>query len=166
VRDGHGRENDATHTTRRSPDEGIPGTDGGRAVPAGQAVPTEKWVVVDEIQRLPNLLNEVHRFIEGRKMRFVLCGSSTRKLKRADVNLLAGRALHRSMHPFVPEELGAGFRLDDALRYGLLPLVWNSTDREDTLSAYARLYLKEEVQAEALVRNLPGFEDQRWISPR
>ncbi|PIP08984.1 MAG: ATPase, partial [Syntrophobacteraceae bacterium CG23_combo_of_CG06-09_8_20_14_all_50_8] len=67
-----------------------------------RSVPTGRWVIVDEVQRLPNLLNEVHRFIEEKRLHFVLCGSSARKLKRAGVNLLAGRALHRSMHPFVP----------------------------------------------------------------
>jgi predicted AAA+ superfamily ATPase len=121
------------------------------------AVPTGRWVVVDEVQRLPGLLNEVHRSIEEKRLRFVLCGSSARKLKRAGVNLLAGRAFHRSMHPFVPEELGAQFDLDEALRYGMLPIVWDSPAREETLTAYAQLYLKEEIQAEALVRNLPGF---------
>ena len=122
-----------------------------------RAVPAERWVIVDEVQRLPGLLNEVHRFIEEKRLRFVLCGSSARKLKRADVNLLAGRALHRAMHPFVPEELGARFDLQESLRHGVLPIVWDSTAREETLSAYAQLYLKEEIQAEALVRNLPGF---------
>jgi len=122
-----------------------------------RAVPTDKWVIVDEVQRLPGLLNEVHRFSEEKRLRFVLCGSSARKLKRAGVNLLAGRALHRSMHPFVPEELGTRFDLDEVLRYGLLPIVWDSTAKGETLTAYAQLYLKEEIQAEALVRNLPGF---------
>jgi len=122
-----------------------------------RAVPTDRWVIVDEIQRLPGLLNEVHRFIEEKSLRIVLCGSSARKLKRSGVNLLAGRALHRSMHPFVPEELGTEFNLEDALRYGLLPIVWDSNDKAETLSAYAQLYLKEEIQAEGLVRNLPGF---------
>ncbi len=122
-----------------------------------RAVPIDKWVIVDEVQRLPALLNEVHRFIEEKRQRFVLCGSSARKLKRAGVNLLAGRALHRSMHPFVPEELGARFDMKEALRYGSMPIVWDSTEKEETLAAYAQLYLKEEIQAEALVRNLPGF---------
>ncbi|MBW2367225.1 MAG: ATP-binding protein [Deltaproteobacteria bacterium] len=122
-----------------------------------RAVSTDRWVIVDEVQRLPGLLNEVHRFIEKKRRRFVLCGSSARKLKRAGVNLLAGRALHRSMHPFVPEELGESFDLDAALRYGSLPIVWNSSAKQETLFAYTRLYLKEEIQAEALVRNLPGF---------
>jgi len=122
-----------------------------------RAVPSESWVIIDEVQRLPNLLNEVHRAIEQRGMRFVLCGSSARKLKRAGVNMLAGRAVRRSMHPFVPEELGDGFSLEDALTWGLLPIVWASADKQDTLAAYAQFYLREEIQAEALVRNLPGF---------
>jgi predicted AAA+ superfamily ATPase len=122
-----------------------------------QALPADRLVVVDEVQRLPNLLNEVHRLIESRKQRFVLCGSSARKLKRAGVNLLAGRALHRAMHGFVPEELGDQFDLETILRYGALPIVWDSPNREETLQAYGQLYLKEEIQAEALVRNLSGF---------
>jgi len=122
-----------------------------------RAVAEGKWVVVDEVQRLPNLLNEVHRFIEEKRLRFVLCGSSARKLKRSGVNLLAGRALRKAMHPFVPEELGPIFNLDEALRFGLLPIVWDSNVKDETLAAYAQLYLKEEIQAEALVRNLPGF---------
>jgi predicted AAA+ superfamily ATPase len=122
-----------------------------------RAVSADKWVIVDEVQRLPGLLNEVHRFSEEKRLRFVLCGSSARKLKRAGVNLLAGRALHRSMHPFVPEELGTQFDLEETLRCGLLPIIWDSATKEDTLVAYAQLYLKEEIQAEALVRNLPGF---------
>lgn len=122
-----------------------------------RAVDGNRWVVVDEVQRLPELLNEVHRFMEDKRLRFVLCGSSARKLSGAGVNLLAGRALHRSMHPFVPEELGPHFDMNEALQYGVLPIVWDSTSREETLSAYAQLYLKEEIQAEALVRNLPGF---------
>ena len=122
-----------------------------------RALAGDRWVVIDEIQRLPNLLNEVHRFIEEKRLRFVLCGSSARKLKRAGVNLLAGRAALYSMHPFVPEELGKGFDLESAIRYGLLPIVWDAPDKPATLSAYAQLYLKQEIQAEALVRNLPGF---------
>src|SRR4030042_2806814 len=82
-----------------------------------RAVPTDKWVIVDEVQRLPGLLNEVHRFSEEKRLRFVLCGSSARKLKRAGVDLLAGAAPHASMNPFVPEELGANFNLDESLRF-------------------------------------------------
>ncbi|MFO7870355.1 MAG: ATP-binding protein [Kiritimatiellia bacterium] len=116
-----------------------------------------QWVLVDEVQRLPGLLNEVHRFIEERSLRFILCGSSARKLKRDSVNLLAGRALKCAMHPFTPEELGERFDLDEALRHGLLPIVWDSPDRDARLQAYSQLYLREEIQAEALVRNLAGF---------
>ena len=122
-----------------------------------RTVDPDQWVIVDEVQRLPNLLNEVHRFIEERKLRFVLCGSSARRLKRDGVNLLAGRALRREMHAFVPEEMGQHFDLEEALRYGLLPVIWDSPEKEESLKAYAQLYLREEVQAEALVRNLPGF---------
>jgi uncharacterized protein len=122
-----------------------------------RAVAADRWVIIDEIQRLPNLLNEVHRFIEEKRMRFVLSGSSARKLKQAGVNLLAGRALRRSMHPFVPAELGSQFDINDALRFGMLPLIWDSSEKEETLAAYGQLYLKEEIQAESLVRNLPGF---------
>ena len=122
-----------------------------------RAVHPGKWVIIDEVQRLPALLNEVHRFIEQKRLKFVLCGSSARKLKRSDVNLLAGRALNRSMHPFVPEELGESFDVDNALQFGLMPIVWDSVEKSETLTAYAQLYLKEEIQAEALVRNLSGF---------
>jgi predicted AAA+ superfamily ATPase len=108
-----------------------------------RAVPSGKWVVIDEVQRLPALLNEVHRFIEKKQLKFVLCGSSARKLKRAGVNLLAGRALNRSMHPFVPEELGEPLDVESALQFGLLPIVWDSVDKSETLTAYTQLYLKE-----------------------
>jgi predicted AAA+ superfamily ATPase len=122
-----------------------------------RVLPPGSVVVVDEVQRLPALLNEVHRHIEDRRLRFVLCGSSARKLKTAGTNLLAGRAVRRSLHPFLPEELGKDFDLDEALRYGTLPVIWTAPDRGEALTAYAQLYLKEEIQAEALVRNLPGF---------
>lgn len=115
------------------------------------------WVVVDEIQRLPGLLNEVHRFIEERRLRFALLGSSARKLRAAGVNLLAGRALWREMYPLTPEELGAEFDLGRTLEVGALPLVLGSDVPRETLRAYVQLYLREEVKGEALVRNLPGF---------
>ena len=115
------------------------------------------WVVVDEVQRLPSLLNEVHRLIETRRLRFALLGSSARKLKAAGVNLLAGRALRKRMFPFTAAELGPAFDLDRVLRHGSIPLVWTSEAPRDVLEAYAQLYLREEIRAEALVRNLPGF---------
>lgn len=114
-------------------------------------------VCVDGIQRLPQLLNEVHRFIEEKRLRFILCGSSARKLKQQGTNLLAGRALRREMHPFVPAELGDAFGLETVLSVGSLPVIWQAPSRRDALQAYVRMYLKEEIQAEALVRNLPGF---------
>ena len=120
-------------------------------------IPHGQTVVVDEIQRLPSLLNEVHRFIESHAMRFALLGSSARKLKQAGTNLLAGRALRRVMLPLLPRELGADFDLAEVLRFGSLPIIWQSPVKAESLDAYVQLYLKEEIQAEALVRNLPGF---------
>lgn len=114
-------------------------------------------IVVDEVQRLPVLLNEVHRFIEDRGLRFVLLGSSAKKLKQAGTNLLAGRVLRRIMSPFLPAELGADFDLNEVLRFGSLPIIWRAPSKPDSLEAYVQLFLKEEIQAEALVRNLPGF---------
>ena len=114
-------------------------------------------VIVDEVQRIPGLLNYVHQFIEERGLRFVLLGSSARKLKTSGTNLLAGRALWNIMYPLVPEELGDDFDLDAVLRHGTIPLVWTSPDRERTLESYVHLYLREEIRAESLVRNLPGF---------
>jgi predicted AAA+ superfamily ATPase len=113
--------------------------------------------VIDEIQRLPQLLNEVHRFIESRRFEFALSGSSARKLRKAGTNLLAGRAVQRTLHALVPEELGAAFDLDRVLASGSIALVWDRGGGRDVLEAYVQTYLKEEIQAEALVRNLPGF---------
>jgi len=121
------------------------------------AVRAGGWIVVDEVQRLPALLNEVHRAIEDRRLKFALTGSSARKLRHGGTNLLGGRARQLTMFPFVPEELGADFRLERALRHGTVPLVWDSEEPEHTLVAYVQTYLKEEIQAEAVVRNLSGF---------
>jgi len=118
------------------------------------------FVVIDEVQRVPAVLNEVHRLIETRKLRFALLGSSARRLRAAGVNLLAGRALRRAIYPFTPQELSGDFSLDRALEEGTLPLVvsaGSSADRRAVLESYVRLYIREEIQAEALVRNLPGF---------
>ena len=120
-------------------------------------VAPDEWVVIDEVQRIPSLLNEVHRLIEERSLRFALLGSSARKLKTAGTNLLAGRASRKAMYPLVPGELGADFKLDDVLRYGSIPLVWTAEDRREVLESYTQLYLREEIRAEAVVRNLPGF---------
>lgn len=118
---------------------------------------TGDWVVVDEVQRIPALLNEIHRLIEERGIKFALLGSSARKLKTAGTNLLAGRALNKAMHPLTPTELGDDFNLDEVLRYGAIPLIWTAPDRREALSSYTQLYLREEIRAEALVRNLSGF---------
>jgi predicted AAA+ superfamily ATPase len=116
-----------------------------------------EWVVVDEVQRVPALLNEVHRQIEERGVRFALLGSSARKLKTAGTNLLAGRAARKAMYPLTPTELGDDFDLGDVLRFGTIPLVWAAEDRREVLESYTQLYLREEIRAEAAVRNLPGF---------
>ena len=106
---------------------------------------------------MPRLLNEVHRLIESSSRRFILTGSSARKIRVKGINLLGGRAGKMLLHPFVPEELGEDFNLDQTLQYGLLPIVWSSTDRGDKLKDYTETYLKEEIKAEALVRDLPGL---------
>jgi len=120
-------------------------------------LPRDTWVIVDEIQRLPPLLNEVHRHLAERGLKFVLLGSSARKLKTAGTNLLAGRALTKTMYPFLPEELGDDSSLERVLAWGSLPIVWQSETPAETLKAYVQLYLREEIKAEALVRNLPAF---------
>ena len=122
-----------------------------------RALPDHSWVVVDEIQRLPSLLNQVHRFIEEKRHRFVLLGSSARKLKTSGTNLLAGRALRRTMYPLVPEELREDFSLEAVLQHGSLPVILQAHSRKEALGAYVELYLKEEIKAEAIVRNLSGF---------
>jgi len=117
----------------------------------------KRVVVVDEVQRVPELLNGVHDVLERPGApRFVLTGSSARKLRRGGVDLLAGRALLRTLHPFMAAEL-AEFRIDEALRFGLLPLVVAAEDPEDTLRGYAALYLEQEVQLEGWARNIGNF---------
>lgn len=114
-------------------------------------------VIIDEVQKLPAILDEVHRLIEQRGWRFILTGSSARKLRRSGANLLAGRARTLTMHPFTATELGAKFDLRRAIRFGLLPTVWTSEDPDEYLRSYAGTYLREEVQQEALVRNVASF---------
>lgn len=116
-----------------------------------------EWIVIDEIQRLPALLDEVHRLIERRKWRFALTGSSARKLRRGGANLLAGRARTLNMHPLTAAELGPSFDLSHSLRFGQLPSVYTDPDPAAYLSSYVGTYLREEVQAEALTRNLDAF---------
>ena len=114
-------------------------------------------VVVDEIQRMPNLLNEVHRLIEEKKLKFALTGSSARKLRKSGVNLLAGRAHRHFMYPFTPKELAHDFNLNQALQYGTIPLIQSQKNKPSALGSYVQMYIKEEIKAEALVRNLSGF---------
>ncbi|MGH9256215.1 MAG: ATP-binding protein [Vicinamibacterales bacterium] len=120
-------------------------------------LPRDRVIVLDEVQRVPALLNEVHRAIETSRRRFVLLGSSARRLKTANTNLLAGRATMWVMYPLVPAELGKDFDLERVLRSGSIPVVWQAADPRATLEAYVQLYIREEIRAEALVRNLPGF---------
>lgn len=114
-------------------------------------------VVIDEIQKLPLLLDEVHRLIESRGLRFLLTGSSARKLRKGGVNLLGGRARVRNLHPFSAAELGEEFDLRKALNFGLLPSIWYSDAPEEDLAGYARLYLEQEILQEGATRNLPAF---------
>lgn len=115
-------------------------------------------VVIDEIQRVPTLLPLVHSLIERRRgLRFVLTGSSARKLKRTGADLLGGRAALRRMHPFMAAELGERFILDRALAEGLLPIVVGAPDSAAALRAYSGLYVREEVRAEGLVRDIGHF---------
>jgi predicted AAA+ superfamily ATPase len=114
-------------------------------------------IVIDEVQRLPALLDEVHRLIEKRRWRFALTGSSARKLRRGGANLLAGRARTLAMHPLTAAELGPAFDLRHSLRFGQLPSVYVDPDPAPYLASYVGTYLREEVQAEALTRNLNAF---------
>jgi predicted AAA+ superfamily ATPase len=119
--------------------------------------PRDKIVVVDEIQRLPVLLNEVHRLIEERGIRFLLTGSSARKLRRGEVNLLGGRARTKYMHPLTYRELGNQFNLFKAIERGLLPSIYLSDDPHADLEAYTGSYLQQEIVAEGVTRNVPAF---------
>ncbi len=115
-------------------------------------------VVIDEVQKLPELLEVVHGLIEEKTgVRFVLTGSSARKLRRGGVNLLGGRAASKAMHPFLAAELEGGFDLGEALRIGMLPVVRGAEDPGEVLRGYNGLYIREEVQAEGLVRNVGAF---------
>jgi len=118
----------------------------------------QEWVVLDEIQKIPALLDEVHRLMEGGGRRFALCGSSARKLKRGGADLLAGRALTLNMEGFSFAELKASYDWERALQWGTLPMV----DREprhaaDILNAYVHTYIREEIKEEGIVRQAPPF---------
>jgi uncharacterized protein len=124
---------------------------------AQEISPQEKIVVIDEIQRLPVLLNEVHRLIEERGIRFLLTGSSARKLRRGGVNLLGGRARKKYIHPLTSQELGNQFNLFKAIDRGLLPSIYLSDDPHADLEAYTGSYLQQEIVAEGVTRNVPAF---------
>jgi len=115
------------------------------------------WVVVDEIQKIPALLDEVHRLIETRGLKFALTGSSARKLRRGGVNLLGGRALNMSLHPLAACEMGGDFDLAQALQHGSLPSIPSEEDPRRYLEGYVAAYLEQEVKQEGLTRNLASF---------
>lgn len=118
-------------------------------------------MVIDEVQKIPKLLDVIHDLIESTKYKFILIGSSARKLKRGSANLLAGRAFNYQMFPFVHWELGDDFNLDFVLQWGSLPKVFelNEADREEYLRSYCQTYLKEEILQEQIVRNGGAFRN-------
>ncbi|MBI1860930.1 MAG: ATP-binding protein [Deltaproteobacteria bacterium] len=118
---------------------------------------SKEYTILDEVQKVPALLDEVHRLIESKGQKFVLTGSSARKLRRGAGNLLAGRALTRKLYPLTTLELGQDFNLHRALSFGTLPRSIKSNKPKDFLKSYISTYLKEEIQAEGLTRNLAGF---------
>jgi len=118
----------------------------------------KKVIVIDEVQKVPQILEVVHSLMEEKKgWQFLLTGSSARKLKKSGADMLAGRALIRRMHPFIAAELKSRFRLEDAIQQGMIPVVLDSANPMDTLQAYVDLYLREEVQMEGLTRNVGNF---------
>ena len=119
----------------------------------------ERQIVIDEIQKIPALLDEVHWLIENRGLHFALCGSSARKVKRGAANLLGGRATRYELHGLSASELGRKFDLDRMLNHGYLPRIYQASRPKRMLDAYIADYLKEEVAAEGLVRDLPTFSD-------
>jgi predicted AAA+ superfamily ATPase len=124
------------------------------------AKPAIKWVVIDEVQKSPALLDVAHWLIEKKKIRFAFSGSSARKIKRGAGNLLAGRAFSFALGPLTHQELGADFDLDAALRWGTLPGLFalqNDLERRRFLSSYVQTYLREEIQLEQIVRNVNRF---------
>ena len=121
-------------------------------------LPEDSWIVIDEIQKIPPLLDEVHRLMEKKRWRFALCGSSARKLRRGGVNLLGGRAVTRNLDAFSYSELGNDFDLDFSLQWGLLP--WVQLEKENAaeiLDSYVNTYIKEEIKEEGIIRRIPPF---------
>lgn len=119
----------------------------------------DKWIIIDEIQKIPELLDEVHKLIEEKKRKFILTGSSARKLKKEGVNLLAGRALTYKIYPLTAIELGSRFNISESLEFGHMPSIYDkeNLDKAKYLESYIKTYLKEEVQQEGLSRNLGAF---------
>jgi len=114
--------------------------------------------IIDGVQRVPELIPVIHSLIEEQRgVQFILTGSSARKLRRSVGDLLGGRALLRHMYPFLASELKEEFSLQEALKFGLVPMIWQSSNREEKVRAYVSAYLKEEVQAEGLVRQIGDF---------
>jgi predicted AAA+ superfamily ATPase len=118
--------------------------------------PLDTPVIIDEVQKIPGLMDEVHWLMTHQKRPFILCGSSARKLRRGGGNLLGGRALRYEMFPLVSREI-PGFNLDRALNTGLLPRHYLADSPRKLLQAYVGDYLREEIAAEALTRNIPAF---------
>lgn len=117
----------------------------------------EEWIVIDEVQKIPALLSEVHRLIEKYRYKFILTGSSARSLRKKGSNLLAGRALTYHMHPLTARELGDDFDLSSSLKYGLLPSIPSEQDPDRFLHSYVKTYIREEVLQEGLTRNIGAF---------
>lgn len=124
-----------------------------------RVVDASKIIVIDEVQKLPSLLNEVHRLIESKKLRFLLTGSSARKLRRGGANLLAGRAWEARLFPMSWIELGEHFDLLSYLNSSGLPSIYGQADAKEDLAAYVSTYLTQEIQAEAMTRNLAAFSE-------
>ena len=124
-----------------------------------EALDPKPFVIIDEIQKVPALLDEVHWLHENRGVRFALCGSSARKVKRGHANLLGGRAVRYELNGFSASELGDSFNLDKMLNSGYLPRIYLSNDPARLLSSYVGDYLKEEIAAEGIARNLPAFSE-------
>ena len=128
------------------------------------ALPKNSLVIIDEVQKVPALLDTVQRAMDGLGLRFILSGSSARKLRRGGANLLGGRALNLHLHPLTTEEAGNAFHLTKALRYGTLPKITSlllegaEEEARKALKSYVTIYIKEEIQAEAIIRNLGAFQ--------
>ncbi len=132
----------------------------GLLIEQAEAMNEGEWIIIDEIQKLPKLLDHVHIIVTKKDIRFALTGSSSRKLKRGGANLLAGRAFSFSLYPFTAQELGDSFDLQEALQWGTLPKIISyksDRDKKRFLRTYTQIYLKEEILVEQLIRNLTPF---------